>query len=95
MERKSPEARPGRYVAIPLITPTSLAHLAWVIYPGLSGLPGESVLAAELFAARALVVYLSTKTGKRERQSCSVSWPISMIFPFFGEAGHGIYRQSF
>jgi hypothetical protein len=49
--------------------------------------------AAELFAARALVVQASKKTGNRERRELVIMADF-IDFSCFREAGHGIHRQN-
>ena len=87
-----PKARPGWSVAIFSLSFNFLRARSVRVSLRSFRLAGQTFyFAAELIAARALVVDHSTKQGNGTGKL-----PMFMAdfyeFPFFGEAGHGIYR---
>ena len=75
-------------------TPTFCMQIAWRLYPGLSGLPGRQSICRCTCCGPGPGCYHSKKQGNGTGKLIALMADF-IEFPFFGEAGHGIYRQSF
>jgi hypothetical protein len=64
-------------------------QIAWRLYTVFPACRADILFAAELVAARALVVDYSTKQGNGTGKLIAFMADFN-DFPYFGEAGHGI-----